>query len=145
MRACFAPMIALLSALAFGCRAPQASAQLAWTKAPSGLGVIDLVAGQGPMPRPGQTCVVEVAGWIEDKGSRGTLFLDTRKRGFPATFPLGVGRVIKGWDEGILSMRKGGKRLLRVPAPLGYSPQEAGHDIPPDATLIFEIELIEIR
>jgi peptidylprolyl isomerase len=84
-------------------------------------------------------------GWVEEKGAKGHVFLDTRKRGFPATFPVGVGRVIKGWDEGLLTMKQGGKRLLRVPPSLGYSPQEAGQDIPPGATLIFELELVAIR
>ena len=82
---------------------------------------------------------------MEEHGRKGGVILDTRKRGYPATFPLGVGRVIKGWDEGLATMKKGGKRLLRVPPNLGYSPAEAGKDIPPGATLLFEIEVIDIR
>ena len=89
--------------------------------------------------------MVEVLAWIEQDGRKGTLFLDTRKRGWPATFPLGVKRVIQGWDEGVATMKVGGRRLLRVPPALGYSAREAGRDIPADANLIFEVELIEVR
>jgi peptidylprolyl isomerase len=84
-------------------------------------------------------------GWVEDKGGKGAVFLDTHKRGFPDLFPFGVGRVIKGWDEGLATMKKGGKRLLRVPPSLGYSSAELGKDIPAGATLVFELELIDIR
>lgn len=144
MRASFACSIVLISAISFGCKTPQSSLP-SWSTSPSGLGMVDLVPGEGPSPTLGQVCVTEAMGWIEEKGDKGRLFLDTRKRGFPDSFPLGVSRVIKGWDEGIATMKKGGKRLLRVPPALGYSPQEAGNDIPPDATLIFELELIAIR
>jgi peptidylprolyl isomerase len=133
-----------MAIVSFGCKTPRNS-QPAWSTSPSGLGVVDLVAGDGPSPTLGQICVVESMGWIGENGDKGRLFLDTRKRGFPDTFPLGVGRVIKGWDEGIATMKKGGKRLLRVPPGLGYSAVEAGKDIPPEATLIFELELIDIR
>jgi peptidylprolyl isomerase len=84
-------------------------------------------------------------GWVEEQGARGHLFLDTRKRGYPDLFPLGVGRVIKGWDEGLATMKKGGRRLLRVPPALGYAPGELRGDIPAGATLLFELELLEIR
>jgi peptidylprolyl isomerase len=84
-------------------------------------------------------------GWVEENGRKGRVILDTRKRGYPATFPFGVGRVIKGWDEGLVTMKKGGKRLLRVPPALGYSAGEAGQDIPLGATLIFELEVLDIR
>ena len=144
MRASIACSIVLISAITFGCKTPQSSLP-AWSTSPSGLGMVDLVSGEGPSPTQGQVCVTEAMGWIEEKGGKGRLFLDTRKRGFPDTFPLGVSRVIKGWDEGLATMKKGGKRLLRVPPALGYSPQEAGNDIPSGATLIFELELIAIR
>lgn len=140
----------LLSLAALSCRAPQSPAPLkapvaAWSTTPSGLGILDLAPGAGPSPTLGQSCTVEVLGWIEEKGEKGRLILDTRQRGFPAKFPLGVGRVIKGWDEGLATMKQGGKRLLRVPPALGYSPREAKQDIPPDATLLFEFELVDIR
>ncbi len=155
-------LTALLALLPFGCRPPQAAGPapavvapppaapatlpaLAWTTTPSGLGIQDLVVGNGATPALAQVCVVEVLAWIEQDGRKGTLFLDTRKRGWPATFPLGVKRVIQGWDEGVATMKVGGRRLLRVPPALGYSAREAGRDIPADANLIFEVELIEVR
>ena len=129
------------------CRQPAGSAlnQPSLASSPSGLGMADLRVGQGASPTMGQTCTVEVLGWVElDKGER-RIILDTRKRGYPAMFPLGGGRVIKGWEEGLATMSKGGKRLLRVPPSLGYSPKEAGADIPQGATLWFELELLDIR
>jgi len=138
--------VCLVSLAPFGCKSPQTSAPSAsWTTSSTGLGMQDLAPGEGPSPRPGQTCVVYAKGWVEASGNQGATFLDTRKRGFPDVFPIGVGRVIKGWDEGLATMKKGGKRLLRVPPGLGYSPAELGRDIPAGATLIFELELLEIR
>ncbi|MFZ1613600.1 MAG: FKBP-type peptidyl-prolyl cis-trans isomerase [Holophaga sp.] len=144
MRAHVLIALALLTAATFGCKPPQ-SAQPAWSTSPSGLGVVDLVPGTGPAPRFTQTVVVEAIGWVEEKGQKGHVFLNTRKRGYPDVFPLGVGRVIKGWDEGLATMKQGGKRLLRVPPALGYGPRELGKDIPPGATVIFEVELVNLR
>lgn len=162
MRLATCSLTALLSLVAFGCRPPQgvtptppavapaskpgpAQPALPWITTPSGLGIQDLVIGTGATPTLTQICEVEVLAWIEEDGRKGTLFLDTRKRGWPATFPLGVQRVIKGWDEGVATMRVGGRRLLRVPPALGYNAREAGRDIPADANLIFEIELVQVR
>lgn len=140
--------LALLSlGLATDCRHPEGPVpgQPTLSVSASGLGSADLLLGQGASPTLGQVCTVEALGWVEvDKGQR-RIILDTRKRGYPAMFPLGVGRVIKGWDEGLATMKKGGKRLLRVPSSLGYSPAEAGADIPPDTTVWFEVELIDCR
>jgi len=144
MRAGFAFLLILLTAVSHGCKSPQSS-QPSWATRPSGLGILELVPGEGPSPRQGQACVVEASGWIEENGAKGRQFLDTRKRGFQERFPVGVGRVIKGWDEGLATMKKGGKRLLRVPPSLGYSPAEARNDIPAGATLIFELELVDFR
>ncbi|MFN7957740.1 MAG: FKBP-type peptidyl-prolyl cis-trans isomerase [Holophagaceae bacterium] len=143
-RAALSIVLATFLFLGSACKSPQATGG-AWITLPSGLGVTDLVKGQGAQPKIGQTCVVEALGWIEEDGAKGRSFLDTRKRGFPVRFPLGGGRVIKGWEEGLATMQKGGKRLLRVPPALGYSPQELGQDIPPGSTLIFELELLDIR
>jgi peptidylprolyl isomerase len=129
-----------------GCHAPESSSSAPkFATTPSGLGVVDLVVGTGPTPKLAQTCVMEAFGWVEEKGAKGHLFLDTRKRGYPITFPLGVGRVIAGWDEGVATMKLGGKRLLRVPPSLGYNRMEVGTDIPPGTSLIFELELVEIH
>lgn len=130
--------------LAPGCRQPDAGPSGMITTA-TGLAYQDLVVGTGPAPAVGQVCVVEVLGWLEEGGTRGRLLLDSRKRGYPFTFPLGVGRVIKGWDEGLATMKVGGKRLLRVPPALGYTVAEAGADFPADATLLFELELVRVR
>lgn len=116
-----------------------------FTITPSGLGIRDLQVGEGASPRVAQTCVVEVSGWIEVGGVKGRQFLDTQKRGYPATFPIGVGRVIAGWEEGIATMKKGGRRLLRVPPALGYSEKEGGEDIPPGSTLLFDVQLVDLR
>lgn len=144
MRASFSSLIALTAIVSMGCKAPQTNGP-AWSTTSSGLGFQVVVPGSGPTPKLGQVCVVDSLGWIEENGQKGKLFQDTRKRGFPDRFPVGVGRVIKGWDEALLTMKVGEKRLLRVPSALGYTPQEAGEGIPPGATLLFELELIAIR
>lgn len=107
---------------------------------PSGLKYIDLVEGTGPSPSPGDNCEVHYTGWFEN----GTQF-DSSKGKAPFVFPIGQGRVIKGWDEGVATMKVGGKRKLIIPASLGYGDRGAGGEIPPGATLIFEVELLGIR
>ena len=107
----------------------------------SGLTYVDHVLGTGPMPKAGQTIAVHYTGRLED----GTKFDSSLDRGQPFVFPIGVGKVIKGWDEGLLTMRVGGKRTLTVPPHLAYGQRGAGNVIPPNATLIFDVELLEIR
>ncbi|MEB3288462.1 MAG: FKBP-type peptidyl-prolyl cis-trans isomerase [Leptolyngbya sp.] len=106
----------------------------------SGLQYADLVEGTGAMPQPGQRVTVHYTGTLED----GTKFDSSRDRGRPFTFQIGVGQVIKGWDEGVATMRVGGQRKLVIPAALGYGSRGAGGVIPPNATLIFDVELIRI-
>jgi peptidylprolyl isomerase len=108
---------------------------------PSGLKYIDLVEGKGENPRVGQTVTVHYTGTLED----GKKFDSSVDRGQPLNTPIGVGRVIKGWDEGVMTMRVGGKRRLIIPAHLGYGARGAGGVIPPNATLIFEIELLGVK
>jgi len=108
---------------------------------PSGLKYVDLVEGTGPSPQKGQTAIVHYIGTLED----GTKFDSSVDRNKPFEFPIGVGRVIKGWDEGVMSMKVGGRRKLIIPASLGYGAKGAGGVIPPNATLIFDVELIGIR
>jgi len=111
----------------------------------SGLGYEDTVVGTGASPAAGQTCVMHYTGWLWVNGAKGTKFDSSLDRGEPFTFPIGKGRVIKGWDEGVASMQIGGKRTLLIPAALGYGDRGAGGAIPPGATLLFEVELLGIR
>lgn len=107
---------------------------------PSGLKYVDLVEGTGATPQPGQTVVVHYTGTLED----GTKFDSSRDRGQPFKFRIGVGQVIKGWDEGVGTMRVGGRRQLTIPAALGYGERGAGGVIPPNATLLFDVELLKL-
>ena len=107
----------------------------------SGLMYVAHTLGTGPQPKVGQTIAVHYTGRLTD----GNVFDSSIERGQPIVFPVGVGRVIKGWDEGLLAMRVGGKRTLTIPPHLGYGERGAGAVIPPNATLIFDVELLEIR
>jgi peptidylprolyl isomerase len=106
----------------------------------TGLGYVEIVEGTGAMPKPGDSVTVHYTGWLKS----GQKFDSSVDRGQPLVFPIGRGRVIKGWDEGVGSMRVGGKRKLVIPAHLGYGDRSAGGVIPPGATLIFEVELLAI-
>ena len=110
------------------------------TTTASGLGYVDLVAGTGPQPKTGDSVRVHYTGWLEN----GKKFDSSHDRREPLVFAVGRGQVIKGWDEGVGSMKVGGKRKLVIPATLGYGSQGAGGVIPPNATLIFEVELLGI-
>lgn len=110
---------------------------------PSGLVYEDLKTGAGAAARSGQDVVVHYTGWLTDDGkTRGAKFDSSRDRGDPFGFALGRGNVIAGWDEGVQGMRIGGVRVLTIPPSLGYGAFGAGDVIPPDATLIFEVELL---
>lgn len=111
------------------------------TKTESGLRYAELTPGTGATPAAGQTAVVHYTGWLTD----GTKFDSSVDRGEPFEFPLGQGMVIKGWDEGVSTMKVGGKRRLEIPADLGYGANGAGGVIPPDATLIFDVELLDTK
>ena len=111
----------------------------------SGLQIIDTKVGTGASPRPGQNCVVHYTGWLYQNGAKGQKFDSSVDRGQPFQFPLGQRRVIAGWDEGVASMKVGGKRTLIIPPELGYGARGAGGVIPPNATLIFEVELLDVK
>ena len=112
------------------------------TKTASGLEYEDTQTGTGKSPAKGQTCVMHYTGWLWVDGSKGAKFDSSVDRGRPFSFPLGQGRVIKGWDEGVAGMKIGSKRTLRIPPELGYGARGAGGVIPPNATLLFEVELL---
>ena len=112
---------------------------------PSGLQWADTKEGTGPSPKPGQTCVMDYTGWLWVDGAKGKKFDSSVDRGTPFEFPIGQGRVIKGWDEGVSTMKVGGKRTLLIPPQLGYGSRGAGGVIPPNATLLFEVELIAVK
>ena len=111
----------------------------------SGLQIIDTQVGTGATPQTGQTCVMHYTGWLFENGAKGKKFDSSVDRGQPFEFPIGRGRVIAGWDEGVASMKVGGKRTLIIPAKLGYGERGAGGAIPPNATLIFEVELLGVK
>jgi FKBP-type peptidyl-prolyl cis-trans isomerase len=108
---------------------------------PSGLKYVDQVVGSGEIAVAGKTANVHYTGWLEN----GKKFDSSVDRGQPFSFPLGAGRVIKGWDEGVQGMKVGGKRKLTIPSDLGYGSRGAGGVIPANATLIFDVELLGVR
>lgn len=108
---------------------------------PTGLRYKDELTGDGAMPEKGKTVTVHYTGYFED----GKIFDSSVKRGEPFRFVIGVGQVIKGWDEGVMTMRVGGKRKLTIPASLGYGTRGAGGVIPPNATLQFDVELLGVE
>ena len=112
---------------------------------PSGLKIIDTQPGTGASPKTGQTCVMHYTGWLYDNGTKGKKFDSSVDRNEPFAFKIGVGQVIRGWDEGVSTMKVGGKRTLIIPAALGYGAQGAGNAIPPNATLMFDVELLGIK
>jgi peptidylprolyl isomerase len=110
-------------------------------KTASGLEYEDIREGTGATPQTGQTAVVHYVGTL----TNGQKFDSSHDRGQPFSFPLGMGRVIRGWDEGVATMKVGGLRKLTIPPDLGYGARGAGGVIPPNATLVFEVELLEVK
>ena len=113
----------------------------AMTRTASGLQYQDVAAGDGAEARDGQVAVVHYTGWLTD----GTKFDSSRDRGAPFSFPIGAGQVIPGWDEGVAGMKVGGRRKLVIPANLGYGDMGAPPVIPPGATLVFDVELLDVK
>lgn len=110
-------------------------------KLPSGLQYEDMVVGSGKMAEPGMNVSVHYTGWLTD----GTKFDSSLDRNQAFQFQLGAGMVIRGWDEGVKGMRIGGKRKLTIPSDMGYGAQGAGGVIPPNATLVFDVELLDVK
>jgi peptidylprolyl isomerase len=144
-------IVIMAAALAAGASLLTNSSALAQTQGSqmtttsSGLQFEDTVVGTGAAPAAGQTCIMHYTGWLYQDGKKGAKFDSSVDRGQPFEFPLGMGRVIKGWDEGVASMKIGGKRTLIIPAALGYGTRGAGSVIPPNATLLFDVELLGVR
>ena len=111
----------------------------------SGLRIEDTVTGSGQSPATGDTCVMHYTGWLYVNGEKGRKFDSSHDRREPFRFAIGVGQVIKGWDEGVATMKPGGHRTLIIPPALGYGARGAGGVIPPNATLLFEVELLGVE
>ncbi len=112
---------------------------------PSGLQITDTKVGEGATPKPGQICVMHYTGWLYQDGAKGKKFDSSVDRGEPFEFAIGRRQVIGGWDEGVATMKVGGKRTLVIPPELGYGARGAGGVIPPNATLIFDVELLGVK
>ncbi|WP_310497215.1 FKBP-type peptidyl-prolyl cis-trans isomerase [Sandarakinorhabdus sp.] len=137
--------IAALAASVAALAATTAAAAPAQVALPGGTRYTDGKVGTGAIAQPGQMVAVHYTGWLYADGMKGKKFDSSVDRGQPFVFQLGVGQVITGWDEGVAGMQIGGKRTLIVPPDAGYGERGAGADIPPGATLMFDVELIAVQ
>ena len=138
--------LAVLAGAAVTAAIDAAAAQVGKTvTTPSGLQITDTKIGTGATPKPGQTCVMHYTGWLYQNGAKGAKFDSSVDRGEPFEFAIGQKKVIAGWDEGVATMKVGGKRTLIIPPALGYGARGAGNVIPPNATLIFDVELLGVK
>src|SRR5271168_176146 len=142
-----AALFTALAAIVAGPASAQTAAKPTGTPmtTPSGLQITDTKVGTGASPNTGQICVMHYTGWLYENGAKGKKFDSSLDRGQPFEFPIGQGQVIRGWDEGVATMKVGGKRTLIIPPELGYGARGAGGVIPPNATLLFEVELLAVK
>lgn len=140
-------LVLALAGLAGGALPTTAAAQAEGNvvTTPLGLKLIDTKVGTGAQPKKGQTVVVDYTGWLYENGAKGAKFDSSVDRGYPFMFKLGKGEVIQGWDDGVATMKVGGKRTLIIPPAFGYGARGAGGSIPPNATLMFDVELLDIK
>jgi peptidylprolyl isomerase len=144
LRGCIGLSLTLGLALAL-VGTPSFARQDEYKKTASGLQYQDTKVGTGVQPTPGQNCTVHYTGWLYKNGKKGKKFDSSVDKNRPFTFAVGQGNVIQGWDEGVSTMKVGGKRTLLIPAELGYGERGAGGVIPPNATLIFDVELLGVN
>jgi len=143
---CAAAALALAALPAFADEKTEKKGEGKMTRTPTGLQYEDTRVGTGATPKTGQTCVMHYTGWLWENEAKGKKFDSSVDRGQPFEFPIGQGRVIKGWDQGVATMKVGGKRTLLIPPSLGYGARGTGGGlIPPNATLLFEVELMGIK
>lgn len=140
-------LIVASTLLLTGCGQPGQTPDSSGNTPAEPLQITDIKVGEGKLADKGKTIVVHYTGWLYEPGqpeNKGTKFDSSVDRGEPFIFPLGAGRVIQGWDEGFAGMQVGGQRLLVIPPDMGYGKRGAGSVIPPNATLMFEVELIDV-
>jgi FKBP-type peptidyl-prolyl cis-trans isomerase len=111
----------------------------------NGLRYMDVETGSGAIAETGMIVVVHLIGWLDNNGAKGSKFISTYNRGKPVSFKLGTDKVMKAWSEGVRGMKTGGRRRLIVPSKLGYGERGVGGIVPPNADLIFDLELLELR
>jgi peptidylprolyl isomerase len=143
-RAVFTATALTVAALLATSMAPAHAQQGKRMTTASGLQIIEVKEGAGPSAA-GKTATVHYTGWLYANGQKGAKFDSSVDRNEPFSFPVGAGRVIKGWDEGVAGMKVGGKRTLIIPPALGYGARGAGGVIPPNATLMFDVELLGVK
>jgi peptidylprolyl isomerase len=143
-RAVFTATALTVAALLATSMAPAHAQQGKRMTTASGLQIIEVKEGAGPSAA-GKTATVHYTGWLYANGQKGAKFDSSVDRNEPFSFPVGAGRVIKGWDEGVAGMKVGGKRTLIIPPALGYGARGAGGVIPPNATLLFDVELLGVK
>jgi peptidylprolyl isomerase len=141
---CGLALVALIASIALFVANPRVEAA-SQTVSPTGLRIVDTRVGKGPVPQAGQMVTVNYTGWLYVNGKKGKKFDSSFDHDKPFSFAVGTGGVIKGWDEGVSSMHVGGKRTLIIPPELGYGAEGAGDDIPANATLIFDIDLLSLK
>ncbi len=134
-----------LAAIFAGLMMGSASTEAALVTTPDGLKYNDVKVGTGAVAMAGKAVSVHYTGWLDDHGKKGKKFDSSVDRGQHFQFSLGMGQVIRGWDVGVAGMKIGGKRTLYIPAALGYGARGAGAAIPPNANLIFDVELFEVQ
>jgi peptidylprolyl isomerase len=138
-------VVTAFAGLCAACPSNPAAAQTGPAATSSGLQTKDIKVGTGASPKTGQTCVMHYTGWLYQNGVKGKKFDSSVDRGEPFEFKIGTRQVIAGWDQGVSTMKVGGKRTLIIPPELGYGARGAGGVIPPNATLMFEVELLDVK